>query len=84
MFAAEVPSQLKNLLRSFPLLLSKQQQNNLAIFEIGFMTPREEKKKVKGIGDSVPHKDWSALDRFVRDRCEVGLQNSEREKGEAS
>jgi len=83
MFAAEVPSQLKNLLRSFPLLLSKQ-QNNLAIFEIGFMTPREEKKNVKGIDDSVPHKDWSALYRFVRDRCEVGLQNSEREKGEAS
>ena len=65
MLAAEVPSPLKGLLKRFALLLSKPQQDNLARFVIGFMACEGE-KNVKGIGGSfIPHKDRSALDRFV-------------------
>jgi len=58
---------LKGLLRSFNLLLSKPQQDNLARLVIGSMACEGE-KNVKGIGSSfIPWKDQSSLNRFITD-----------------
>ncbi|MDG7011326.1 MAG: transposase [Nitrososphaerota archaeon] len=67
MLAAEVPSPLKGLLRSFAPMLSKPQQDNLARIVVGFIA-HEGEKYVANVSDSfVPHKDQSSLNRFVTD-----------------
>ena len=67
MFAAQVPSPLKGLLRGFTPLLNKPQQDNLARIVVGLVT-NEGEKNVKGISDTfIPHKDQSNLNRFITD-----------------
>ncbi|TLX93737.1 MAG: transposase [Thaumarchaeota archaeon] len=67
MFASEIPSPMKGLLRNFAPLLSRPQQENLARTVVGMMTTEGE-KCVKNVNDSfVPHKDQSNLNRFITD-----------------